>query len=195
MFIISERTEESIRSTSNITTSSPVSDRTNPPDEPTVSTIRFKNPLDPIDRSLSVESLDRINHIRNRMSRAGYVNRQSSVRVSLDNGKRYECKLCGKIMRSKYQHYVHVRKHSPECFHCFMDFDSWKEFKRHIPVCPRRKGIIRIPRRLPQNLQVKKRPFKCQLCNRRYTDHSHLYNHQVQRCEKRYVADSWIVKI
>ena len=164
-----------------------------PPDEPTVAMVRFKNPLEPIDRSLSPESLNRLNDFRHRISHVGYV--IPSVRVSLDNGKRYECKLCGKIMRSRYQHYVHVRKHSPECFHCFMDFDSWKEFKRHIPVCPRRKGIIRIPRRLPQNLKPKKRPFKCQLCNRRYTDHSHLYNHQVQRCEKRYVADSWIVKI
>ena len=187
---MSENINESGHSTIDIRSNS---GQANLPDEPTVSMIQFKNPLEPIDRSLSPESLNRLNDFRNRISHVGYV--IPSVRISLDNGKRFECRLCGKIMRSRYQHYVHVRKHSPECFHCHMDFDSWKEFKRHIPVCPRRKGIIRIPRRLPPNPKIKKRPFKCQLCNRRYTDHNHLYNHQVQRCEKRYVADSWIVKI
>ena len=51
------------------------------------------------------------------------------------------------------------------------------------------------PRVDQQREKKKKYPFKCSLCKRRYEKHEHLYDHQVKRCEKRYVSKRWVVKI
>ena len=99
--------------------------------------------------------------------------RDVNGRIYIDNGTRLKCKIC----------------------HCYIVFKNWKAFEKHSPSCTRKNGVVRIPRRRVRNETKEIRRFQCQLCNRKYTTHAHLFNHQVQRCEKRYVSDNWIVKI
>ena len=153
------------------------------PDEPThLIDIDFMNPLTPTDLSMPKEMF------KNRPLRT------PSGKLDMDNGTRLKCKLCSKMCRSKHEFYVHVRTHDPRCVHCGIKFKSWKQFEKHIPSCTRKNGIIRIPQR-PGKAKKERRPFKCQLCDRKYVTYANLFNHQVQRCKKRYVSDTWIVKI
>ena len=107
---------------------------------------------------------------------------------------RLPCKMCPKVCRSRHEFYRHVRKHEPKCPNCNITFSSWIEYEDHLIHCARRFGIVQIPER-PAPVKTKKLPFKCPLCKRRYERHQHLLNHQIQRCEKRYRSDAWIVKI
>ena len=54
---------------------------------------------------------------------------------------------------------------------------------------------IRIPPRAKRPEKKPKTPYKCCLCHRRYEKYSHLFDHQVKRCKKRYVRAQWVVKI
>ena len=141
------------------------------------------NPLLPTD-----VSLPRGLGLANRMLRT------PTGKLYIDTGTRLRCKICSKMCRSKHEFYVHVRTHNPRCVQCGLNFKNWKEFEKHIPSCTRKNGIMRIPKR-PGKVKKEKRPFKCQLCDRKYLTYAHLFNHQVQRCKKRYLTDAWIVKI
>ena len=153
------------------------------PDEPThLIDINFMNPMEPTDLSMPKELFSDLSM------------RTPGGRLYIDNGTRLKCKICSKMCRSKHEFHVHIRTHAPRCVHCGGKFKNWKQFQKHIPSCTRKNGIIRIPKR---DVKAKKerRPFKCQLCDRKYLTYAHLFNHQVQRCKKRYLTDAWIVKI
>ena len=152
------------------------------PDEPTTIEINFMNPMEPTDLSMPKELFSDL------------TMRTPSGRLYIDNGTRLKCKICAKMCRSKHEFHVHIRTHSARCVHCGGKFKNWKQFEKHIQSCTRKNGIIRIPKR---DVKTKKerRPFKCQLCDRKYLTYAHLFNHQVQRCKKRYLTDAWIVKI
>lgn len=154
------------------------------PDEPTKlpAPLEFNNPLEPRNLSMPRELFSDI------------FCRDLNGRIYIDNGTRLKCKICYKVCRSKHEFHVHIRSHEAQCFHCSIVFKSWKEFEKHIPACTRKNGVIRIPRRHTRNGKKEVRRFQCQLCNRKYLTHAHLFNHQVQRCEKRYVSENWIVK-
>ena len=154
------------------------------PDEPIhFPQVNFANPLLPTDLSMPKELFsDRL------------LMRTPSGRLYIDNGTRLKCKICAKMCRSKHEFHVHVRSHNPNCVHCGMKFNTWKDFQKHIQACTRKNGIQRIPRRAVKS-KKQRRPFKCQLCERSYLTYAHLFNHQVQRCKKRYLTDAWIVKI
>ena len=155
------------------------------PDEPTrlPAPREFLNPLVPKDLSMS------------RGTFKGICTRDPTGKLYIDNGTRLKCKICSKMCRSKHDFHTHVRTHEARCAHCHIKFKNWKEFEKHIPSCTRKNGIVRIPRRPIRNQKKEKRPFKCQLCDRKYLTYAHLFNHQVQRCNKRYLTDAWIVKI
>ena len=152
------------------------------PDEPETVTMNFMNPLEPTDLSMPRELFSDLSM------------RTPGGRLYIDNGTRLKCKICHKMCRSKHEFHVHVRSHTPKCAHCGWKFNTWKEFQKHIQSCTRRNGIQRIPKR-PVKAKKERRPFKCQLCDRSYLTYAHLFNHQVQRCKKRYLTDAWIVKI
>ena len=152
------------------------------PDEPETVTMNFMNPLEPTDLSMPRELFSDLSM------------RTPGGRLYIDNGTRLKCKICHKMCRSKHEFHVHVRSHTPKCAHCGWKFNTWKEFQKHIQSCTRRNGIQKIPKR-PVKAKKERRPFKCQLCDRSYLTYAHLFNHQVQRCKKRYLTDAWIVKI
>lgn len=152
------------------------------PDEPSFRNIDFQNPLEPRDLSMPKELF------------SDMCMRTPGGRLYIDNGTRLKCKMCFKMCRSKHEFYVHVRSHDPYCVHCGMKFRSWKDFQNHIQSCTRKNGIQKIPKR-PVKAKKQKRPFRCQLCDRNYLTYAHLFNHQVQRCKKRYLTDAWVVKI
>ena len=155
------------------------------PDEPTrlPPPRTFKNPLEPKDLSMA------------RGTFKGICTRDPTGKLYIDNGTRLKCKICSKMCRSKHEFHAHVRTHDAKCAHCHIKFKNWKEFEKHVPSCTRKNGIVRIPRRPIRNQKKERRPFQCQLCNRKYLTYAHLFNHQVQRCNKRYLTDAWIVKI
>ena len=157
----------------------------NVPDEPIKlpEPLEFNNPLEPRNLSMPRELFSDI------------FCRDVNGKIYIDNGTRLKCKICFKVCRSKHEFHAHVRSHDAQCVHCYIVFKNWKEFEKHIPSCTRKNGVVRIPRRRVRNEKKEIRRFQCQLCNRKYTTHAHLFNHQVQRCEKRYVSDNWIVKI
>jgi len=107
----------------------------------------------------------------------------------------YKCRICDKVMKTKYEFYVHVNKHEAKCVNCNVVYKSWKKLEAHEPYCTRRFGrtILQNPRE--ERAKTPKLNFKCSLCKRRYAKYSHLYEHQVKRCKKRYVRDQWVVKI
>ena len=107
---------------------------------------------------------------------------------------RLPCKMCPKVCRSRHEFQRHVRKHEPRCPNCNITFNSWLEYEDHLIHCARRFGLVIIPERSAPT-KPKKLPFRCPLCKRRYERHQHLLNHQIQRCQKRYRSDAWIVKI
>ena len=153
------------------------------PDEPIyIQERNFMNPLEPTDLSMPKELFAQV------------PMRTLYGKLYIDNGTRLKCKICGKMCKSKHEFHVHVRSHNPRCVHCGLKFNTWKEFQKHIQACTRKNGIERIPRR-EVKAKKQRRPFKCQLCDRTYLTHAHLFNHQVQRCKKRYRTDAWIVKI
>ena len=165
--------------------SEPVRSSPDVPDEPTrlPAPRDFMNPLEPKDLSMA------------RGTFKGICTRDPTGKLYIDNGTRLKCKICSKMCRSKHDFHIHVRTHDARCVHCHIKFKNWKEFEKHIPSCTRKNGIVCIPRRPIRNQKKEKRPFKCQLCDRKYLTYAHLFNHQVQRCNKRYLTDAWIVKI
>ena len=106
----------------------------------------------------------------------------------------FGCRICPKTFKSKFTLELHLNRHKPKCINCNLEFKSWKNLKTHEKSCSRKFGIIKKPKR-KINVPEKKRGFKCQLCFRTYTEHKHLYNHQVRRCKKRYVTSTWVQKI
>ena len=120
---------------------------------------------------------------------------QPTTRRSARRGV-YKCRLCPKKTKSKYEIVLHLhKKHEPKCQNCNLKFGSWNQCEKHEPFCSRKNGLIVIPLRPAPLEKPKNLPFKCQLCYRKYEKYQHLYNHQVQRCKKRYVSTNWIVKI
>jgi hypothetical protein len=109
----------------------------------------------------------------------------------------YRCRICLEVFSSRYAFAIHINKHKKKCVNCNLLFKSWKEVENHKEFCSRRHGRTFILPRKARIYEPKKTnlPYKCQLCNRKYECYSHLYDHQYKRCEKRYIAEAWIVKI
>lgn len=116
----------------------------------------------------------------------------------LDSAK-FECAHCPRAFTSKYALERHLTTHVT-CNKCHVNFSTSRELVNHEPFCARRFGIIRVDRgdstsRRPRGQKVKKLPFHCQLCKRRYETKANLRNHQIFRCRKRYITPAWCVKI
>ena len=47
----------------------------------------------------------------------------------------------------------------------------------------------------PRPQRPKPRPFSCHLCGKKYGKYNDLFDHWVERCEKRYISKNWVVKI
>ena len=109
--------------------------------------------------------------------------------------KEYVCRMCFKDFNSNFGFHRHVIKHIPECFDCQLKFKNWNQFKIHLPHCARKFGITTIRPRQTRPAKKPKLKFECQLCHRKYEKAEHLRNHQINRCKKRYVSDTWVVKI
>ena len=107
----------------------------------------------------------------------------------------YKCRICEEIFNSRYEFAVHVSKHEIRCVNCKAVYETWRDLEAHEDFCPRRYGRFLIPPREKRPPKKKKLPFSCQLCRRRYQTFRHLYNHQVNRCKKRYISSNWVVKI
>ena len=108
----------------------------------------------------------------------------------------FKCRICGDIFTSRYAFTLHVNKHEKKCINCKVEYKTWKEVDDHEPFCARRFGRkIIVPRVSRRNYKIKKTPYKCCLCNRRYEKYEHLFQHQVHRCTKRYISKKWVVKI
>ena len=109
------------------------------------------------------------------------------------------CPICYKEFISEHAYQIHIRKHRPVCIRCDLQLKSWSEYSDHIPHCSRKRGAQFVPgnhRRIIGTFQ--RRPvfkFKCQLCRRRYVNKKQLRNHQINRCEKRYLQNGWVVKV
>ena len=110
-----------------------------------------------------------------------------------------DCPICFKEFTSEHAYQIHVRKHRPECIHCDLQLKSWSEYSDHIPHCSRKRGAQFVPGIFRRSLgSLHKRPvfkFKCQLCRRRYANQKKLRNHQINRCERRYLRNGWVVKV
>lgn len=106
----------------------------------------------------------------------------------------YKCRICKKLFDPKYAFTIHINKHKKRCQNRHIVFKSWKEVENHFEFCARRYGRTVIPAR-PKRPVPKNRPFKCQLCNRKYETYDQLFQHQYKRCAKRYLTPAWIVKI
>ena len=116
------------------------------------------------------------------------------IEYRIGTRKEYVCRMCFKSFNSKFGFHRHVIKHNT-CYDCKLNFKNWNQFKTHLPYCSRKFGIITIQ---PRQTRPVKKPilkFECQLCKRKYETAQHLRNHQIMRCKKRYVTDTWIVKI
>ena len=109
--------------------------------------------------------------------------------------KAYQCRICLKTLKSKHEFHIHIRKHKPKCHDCNLDFKKWDQYNKHLPFCSRKNGIVQIRERKSKTQKKPKTPFSCQLCYRKYEKYEHLFDHQVNRCHKRYVSPAWIVKI
>ena len=108
----------------------------------------------------------------------------------------YKCRICNKIFNSRYAFAVHINSHELKCGNCKCIYKTWKKFKNHFEFCPRRNGITVIfPRSSNRPIREPKLPHKCTLCRKRYEKYKHLFNHQVERCTKRYISENWVVKI
>ena len=108
----------------------------------------------------------------------------------------FKCKICARMFKSRYAFTVHVNGHQKKCVNCKVVYKTWKDVEEHEKYCPKRFGCTVIHSRPKQKSEKPvKRPFKCQLCNRRYVKYEHLFDHQVQRCKKRYISNKWTVKI
>ena len=106
-----------------------------------------------------------------------------------------DCPVCCKEFKSEHAYQIHIRKHRPVCPHCDLKLKSWSEYSEHIPYCSRKYYVRTLPR---NNRETQKKPvlkFKCQLCRRRYANEKQLRSHQINRCEKRYLQNGWVVKI
>jgi len=109
--------------------------------------------------------------------------------------KEYLCRMCFKCFNSKFGFHSHVIKHKATCEDCRLNFKNWNQFKTHLPHCSRKFGITTIQPRQTRPAKKPKLKFECQLCHRKYEKAEHLRNHQINRCKKRYVTDTWVVKI
>ena len=108
----------------------------------------------------------------------------------------FKCRICGEVFTSRYAFTIHVNKHEKKCVNCKVEYKTWKDFGNHEPFCARRFGRkIIVPRVSRRNEKVKKFDHKCSLCDRRYEKYDQLFQHQVQRCTKRYISKKWVVKI
>lgn len=116
-------------------------------------------------------------------------------KIRRNPNREFKCRLCPKKFKSKYAFTIHVNKHPAKCVNCHVTYKSWGELRRHEPYCSRRFGRTIIPPRPPRAEKKKPKPFKCQLCDRKYEKYAELYDHQVKRCKKRYVSEKWVVKI
>ena len=116
-----------------------------------------------------------------------------NLSITLARKMTKRCPLCPRFFESEHAYQLHLRKHSPRCPHCSIKLKSWKQMEKHEQSCPRKNGLV-VMQRLARP-EKKKRPFKCQLCKRRYESEKHLRNHQINRCQKRYISPAWIVKI
>ena len=106
-----------------------------------------------------------------------------------------DCPVCCKKFKSEHAYQIHIRKHKPVCPHCDVKFKSWSKYSEHISYCSRKYYVRTLPR---SNQTTAKKPvlkFKCQLCRRRYSNEKQLRSHQINRCEKRYLQNGWVVKI
>ena len=107
----------------------------------------------------------------------------------------YKCRICKQIFTSRYGFSRHILTHEVRCANCHVKYDTWRQLNEPEPHCPRRYGRTLIRYRQGKPKPKPKTPFKCALCKRRYEKYQHLFDHQVKRCKKRYVADAWVVKI
>jgi len=112
-----------------------------------------------------------------------------------DPNQIFKCKLCPAEFKSKYSYTIHVNKHPAKCVNCHITYKNWFELRRHEIYCTRRFGRTLIPPRPQPPKKEKKKPFSCQLCDRKYSKYDDLYDHQVKRCKKRYISNRWVVKI
>jgi len=125
-------------------------------------------------------------------------NDDSTVENTESSENKYSCRLCDKKFNSRYTLYIHLNKGHKDkiqCVNCKCRYKTWRELEDHEPYCTRRYGLIRIPPRAKRPEKKPKTPYKCCLCHRRYEKYSHLFDHQVKRCKKRYVRAQWVVKI
>ena len=106
----------------------------------------------------------------------------------------YKCRICKKMLQSKYAFTCHVNKHTKRCNNCRLVFKTWKQVEDHEDFCSRRFGRIVLPKRSKPSVP-KKLLYKCQLCKRKYETKEHLFKYQFIRCSKRYITPAWIVKI
>jgi hypothetical protein len=110
--------------------------------------------------------------------------------------KKYKCRLCEKVMTSRYEFYRHITTHEVKCVNCHCVYKQWKDLENHEVHCTRRYGRTIIAARSGGPPPKKKPlPYSCSLCKRRYENAQHLFDHQVKRCKKRYVKRQWVVKI
>ena len=107
----------------------------------------------------------------------------------------FKCKICARMFKSRYAFTVHVNTHQKKCVNCNCVYKTWKDVENHEKFCAKRFGCTVIHARPKRAEKPVKRPFKCQLCNRRYQKYEQLFDHQVQRCKKRYISTKWTVKI
>ena len=120
------------------------------------------------------------------------------IRIPPENLEQFafKCRICAELFTSRYAFTLHVNKHEKKCVNCKVVYQTWKEVENHEPFCARRFGRkIIVPRVNSRREKVKKLTHKCSLCNRRYEKYQQLFNHQVHRCQKRYVTSKWVVKI
>ena len=108
--------------------------------------------------------------------------------------REFKCRICDEVFKTRWEHAIHVNKHTIRCLNCKCEYKSFRALEDHEQYCPRRFGRILItPRDKP--FRRPKLPFKCSLCNRRYAKYAHLFDHQVKRCKRRYLTPGWVVKI
>ena len=108
----------------------------------------------------------------------------------------FGCRICKSVFETRWEHGRHVSTHRSKCKRCQAKFQDRAKLKEHEPYCKFRNGLIQFS--LPkQNNRAKepKRPFKCILCYRTYTEHQHMLNHQTKRCKKRYRTTEWVVRL
>ena len=105
-----------------------------------------------------------------------------------------KCPFGCRTFKSEHAYQLHLQKHKPQCTDCKIKLKSWKDYSKHLKFCRQKSNTINLPIR-PEIKKQPKLKWKCQLCKRRYKTEKDMRSHQINRCEKRYLSNGWIVKI